>query len=33
VEVIDETAHALFVDKPNEFNHALEEFIATLPEQ
>lgn len=33
VEVIDETAHALFVDKPEEFNQALEEFVATLPEQ
>lgn len=33
VEVIDETAHALFVDKPNEFNRALEEFLATLPKQ
>ena len=33
VVVIDETSHALFVDKPNEFNRALAEFIATLPNQ
>jgi microsomal epoxide hydrolase len=33
VEVIDETSHALFVDKPEEFNRVLEEFVATLPEQ
>lgn len=33
VEIIDETSHALFVDKPKEFNRALEEFIVTLPEQ
>jgi microsomal epoxide hydrolase len=33
VEVIDETSHALFVDKPDEFNRALDEFIATLPKQ
>jgi len=32
VEVIDETSHALFVDKPDDFNRALENFIATLPE-
>ena len=32
VEVIDETSHALFVDRPMEFNRALEEFLATLPE-
>ncbi len=32
VEVIDETSHALFVDKPEEFNRVLEEFLATLPE-
>ena len=32
VEVIDETSHALFVDKPQEFNRVLEEFLATLPE-
>jgi microsomal epoxide hydrolase len=32
VEVIDETSHALFVDKPEEFNQVLEEFLATLPE-
>jgi microsomal epoxide hydrolase len=33
VEVIGETAHALFVDKPEEFNRVLEEFITTLPKQ
>ncbi len=32
VEVINETSHALFVDKPEEFNRVLEEFLATLPE-
>ena len=32
VAVIDETSHALFVDKPEEFNRVLEEFLATLPE-
>jgi len=32
VEVIDETSHALFVDRPEEFNRVLEEFLATLPE-
>jgi microsomal epoxide hydrolase len=31
VEVIDETSHTLFVDKPDEFNRVLEEFLATLP--
>jgi non-heme chloroperoxidase len=30
VEVIDETSHALFVDKPEEFNQILEEFLATI---
>jgi non-heme chloroperoxidase len=30
VTVIDGTSHALFVDKPEEFNLALEEFLATL---
>lgn len=30
VEVIDETSHALFRDKPEEFNRVLEEFLATL---
>ena len=30
VEVIDETSHALFVDKPEEFNQVLEEFLGTL---
>ena len=33
VEVIDETAHALFVDKPEEFNRVLEEFVTTLAGQ
>jgi non-heme chloroperoxidase len=33
VEVIDGTSHALFVDKPEEFNRLLEEFLASLPEQ
>jgi microsomal epoxide hydrolase len=32
VEVIDETSHTLFVDKPDAFNRVLEEFLATLPE-
>lgn len=32
VEIIDETSHALFVDKPNEFNQVLEKFLVTLPE-
>jgi pimeloyl-ACP methyl ester carboxylesterase len=32
VAVIDDTSHALFVDKPDEFNQALEKFIASLPE-
>jgi pimeloyl-ACP methyl ester carboxylesterase len=32
VEVIDDTEHALFVDKPDEFNRVLEEFLATLPD-
>jgi non-heme chloroperoxidase len=31
VQVIDETSHALFVDKPQEFNHVLEEFLTSLP--
>ena len=33
VEVIENTEHALFVDKPERFNRVLEEFLATLPEQ
>ena len=33
VEVIDETSHTLFVDKPDEFNQVLEAFLARLPEQ
>jgi len=32
VEVIDETSHALFVDKPEEFNRVLEAFLASLQE-
>lgn len=32
VVVIEETSHALFVDRPDEFNRAVEEFLATLPE-
>jgi microsomal epoxide hydrolase len=32
VEVIDDTEHALFVDRPEEFNRVLEEFLATLPD-
>jgi microsomal epoxide hydrolase len=32
VEVIDETSHALFVDKPVEFNRVLEGFLASLPQ-
>ncbi len=32
VEVIDETSHTLFVDRPDEFNRVLEEFLATLPD-
>lgn len=31
VKVIDETPHALFVAKPQEFNRVLEEFLASLP--
>jgi len=31
VDVIDDTSHALFVDKPEEFNRVLERFLATLP--
>jgi non-heme chloroperoxidase len=31
VEVIDETSHTLFVDKPDEFNQALEAFLVSLP--
>jgi microsomal epoxide hydrolase len=33
VEIIDETSHALFVDKPDEFNRVLEGFLLTLPEE
>lgn len=33
VRVIDETPHALFVVKPQEFNLVLEEFLASLPSQ
>jgi microsomal epoxide hydrolase len=32
VEVLEDTGHALFVDKPERFNRVLEEFLATLPE-
>ncbi len=32
VEIIDDTGHALFVDKPGEFNEILQKFIETLPE-
>jgi len=31
VQVLDETSHALFVDKPQEFNRVLEEFLTSLP--
>ena len=31
VKIIDETPHALFVAKPQEFNRVLEEFLASLP--
>jgi non-heme chloroperoxidase len=33
VEVLEDTGHALFVDKPERFNQVLEEFLATLPAQ
>jgi pimeloyl-ACP methyl ester carboxylesterase len=33
VAVIENTGHALFVDKPERFNRVLEEFLTTLPEQ
>ncbi|MCJ7753557.1 MAG: alpha/beta hydrolase [Thermoanaerobaculales bacterium] len=33
VEVLENTGHALFVDKPESFNRVLEEFLATLPKQ
>lgn len=33
VKVIDDTPHALFVVKPQEFNFVLEEFLASLPRQ
>jgi pimeloyl-ACP methyl ester carboxylesterase len=32
VEIIDDTEHALFVDKPGEFNEVMQIFIETLPE-
>jgi len=32
VEVIDETSHTLFVDRPDEFNQVLEAFLGRLPE-
>ena len=31
-EVLEDTGHACFVDKPERFNRVLEEFLATLPE-
>lgn len=31
VEIIEETSHALFVDKPEQFNRLLEEFLASCP--
>ena len=30
VEVIDETSHTLFVDRPDEFNRVLDDFLSTL---
>ena len=33
VEVLEDTKHACFVDKPERFNQVLEEFLATLSEQ
>jgi non-heme chloroperoxidase len=33
VKVMDGASHALFVDKPQEFNRMLEEFLASLPRQ
>lgn len=32
VEIIEDTGHALFADKPGEFNEVLQKFIETLPE-
>jgi pimeloyl-ACP methyl ester carboxylesterase len=32
VEVVEDTGHALFVDKAEEFNRVLEEFLETLPD-
>jgi microsomal epoxide hydrolase len=32
VKVFDNTGHALFVDKPKQFNRELEKFLAALPE-
>lgn len=32
VEVIDATSHALFVDRPEEFNRLVEDFLASLPD-
>jgi pimeloyl-ACP methyl ester carboxylesterase len=31
VKIMDGASHALFVDKPQEFNRVLEEFLASLP--
>jgi microsomal epoxide hydrolase len=32
VQIIDETAHVLFVDQPEAFNRVLEKFLAALPQ-
>lgn len=32
VEVMDGTSHALFVDRPDEFNRLVEDFLASLPD-
>jgi len=32
VEILHETSHALFIDRPEQFNRVLEEFLASLPE-
>lgn len=33
VEVLEETSHALFRDRPDEFHRVLEEFLASLPDE
>lgn len=33
VEILDETSHALFVDRPEAFNRVLEAFVSTLDEE